>query len=57
MKKKPELYLVGPRVGMPSLDDLIELTRRLTGREPTAEEIEAGRRKLEAASGSTLGNA
>lgn len=30
------LHLVGPRVGGPSLDDLVTLATRLTGRPPTA---------------------
>ena len=47
MKKKPELYLTGPSKGPPTLDDLIALTRRLTGREPTPDEIEDARQTLE----------
>jgi hypothetical protein len=31
---------------MPTLDDLIKLARALTGREPTAEEIERARQIL-----------
>jgi hypothetical protein len=44
------LHLTGPRVGGPTLDDLIKLAMALTGRPPTAEEIERARRLLAARS-------
>jgi hypothetical protein len=46
MATKPTLYLTGPKDGPPTLDDLIALSKALSGREPTAEEIENARRIL-----------
>jgi hypothetical protein len=43
----PILHLIGPRVGPPTLDDLIALAKALTGRDPTPEEIEQPRRLLQ----------
>ena len=36
---KPILNLTGPRIGAPTLDDIIALSKKLTGRDPTPEEI------------------
>ena len=36
----PTLHLTGPRIGPPTLDDLIALAKQLTGRDPTPREIE-----------------
>jgi hypothetical protein len=41
--QKISLNLVGPKHGPPTLEDLIALSKRLTGRDPTAEEIEQAR--------------
>ena len=46
-KEKVSLYLVGHRIGLPTFDDLIAFTRKLTGRDPTPEEIEAARKIYE----------
>lgn len=43
---KPELTLVGPSKGAPDLQDIIELYRKLTGKEPTAQDIEDAKREL-----------
>jgi hypothetical protein len=45
--KKAELYLTGPREAAPTVDDLVALFRRLTGKEPTAEEVAAAQAVLE----------
>ena len=37
--KKPQLTIVGSENDTPTLDDLITLTKALTGRDPTPEEI------------------
>lgn len=46
ISKKPELFLVGPSEGGPSLDDLMALFRKLTGREPTEEDLVKARETL-----------
>lgn len=38
-KSKPILHLTGPREGSPSFDDLMDLYRGLTGKEPTPEQL------------------
>ena len=43
MDEDKRITLTGPRVGGPSLDDSIALTRRLTGRGPTPDDIERTR--------------
>ena len=43
MKKKPRLYLANPR----SLESIISLYKKLTGRDPTPEDIEAARHQQE----------
>ena len=43
MDEDKRITLAGPRVGGPPLDDLIAVTRRLTGRGPTADDIERTR--------------
>jgi predicted ester cyclase len=43
-KERVSLYLVGSEKGLPTLDELIALARKLTGRDPTPEEIEAARK-------------
>jgi hypothetical protein len=48
MDVTPTLHLTGPRTGGPTLDDLIALAVALTGRAPTAEEIEHARQRLAA---------
>lgn len=40
-QKKPELHLAGPR---PSFDDMMKLYKKLTGREPTAQEMQEARK-------------
>ena len=37
--QKPQLILTGSENSAPTLDDLIKLTKALTGRDPTPEEI------------------
>ena len=44
--KKPELHLAGPRVGGPSVEDILRLFKNLTGKEPTAEDVEKVRARL-----------
>ena len=46
MRPKPILHLTGPRVGPPSLDDLIKLATALTGRQPTEAEIARAQQTL-----------
>jgi hypothetical protein len=46
MAKKPELYLAGPRTGGPSVDDVLRLFTKLTGRTPTAEDVAAVKARL-----------
>jgi hypothetical protein len=36
---KPELFLTGRRTGGPTADDLLALFRKLTGREPSPEDV------------------
>lgn len=45
---KPCLNLVGPDDGEPSLDDLVALFERLTGRKPTTDELAEARAALDA---------
>jgi hypothetical protein len=45
-KTKPTLHVAGSVNGPPTLDDLIAMVRKLTGREPTAEEIAPARKIL-----------
>jgi hypothetical protein len=45
--QKPILYLVGSKDEPPRLDDLLALFRRLTGREPTPEDLAQAKRELE----------
>jgi hypothetical protein len=46
MPQKPILHLTGPREGPPTLADLIALSKSLTGRDPTPEEIEQAKQVL-----------
>jgi hypothetical protein len=43
--KPPELHVLNPRTA--TLAQIIDLFRRLTGREPTPEEVEEARREWE----------
>jgi hypothetical protein len=43
--KPPELHVLNPRTA--TFADVMEMFRSLTGREPTAEEIEEARREWE----------
>jgi hypothetical protein len=40
MAKKPALTLVGPRVGGPTIQDIVALFKSLTGREPEPADVE-----------------
>ncbi len=44
--EKPTFYLAGQEDGPPTLDQLVALAKRLTGRDPTPEEIEEARTLL-----------
>lgn len=44
--KKPIFMYAGKRVGPPTLEDIIAISRKLTGREPTQEEIERAKATL-----------
>ena len=46
-KSRPSLALVGSRGAALTLDDVLSLTRRLTGREPTPQEIESAQQILD----------
>jgi len=46
--QRPTWHLVGGRGALPTLDELIDFSRRLTGCEPTAAEIEEARQTLAA---------
>ena len=46
MDAKPTLHVTGPSVGPPTLANLIALARQLTGREPTAAEIDRAKQRL-----------
>jgi putative acetyltransferase len=48
-KDKPHLYLVGQKHGPPTLEDLIALTKALSGRDPTPDEVEKAREIYESA--------
>lgn len=43
---RPTLNLTGPQVGPPTIDDLIALAKRLTGRDPTPSEIDKAKQIL-----------
>ena len=47
MKTKPVLHLAGSVNGAPTLEQLIAMTKKITGRDPTPEEIEAARKMLD----------
>jgi hypothetical protein len=58
MSKRPEKpisYLAGQKEGPPTLDALIALTKKLTGRDPTPEEIAEARATMDASSKSASG--
>jgi hypothetical protein len=57
--EKPIFFITGHEDGPPTLDQLIALTKRLTGRDPTPEEIKEARQMLLTSSrgGSGSGNA
>jgi hypothetical protein len=44
--EKPISFITGHKDGPPTLDQLIALTKRLTGRDPTPQEIEEARSHL-----------
>ena len=46
--EKPKVHLAGQKKGPPTLDQLVALTKQLTGRDSTPEEIERVRAKLDA---------
>ena len=46
-KKKPELFLTGPKVGAPSFEDVMALFTKITGREPTPQERADARKEWE----------
>ena len=48
-KAKPDVYLVGQKHGPPTLEDLIALTKALSGRDPTPDEVEKARQVYESA--------
>ena len=48
-KDKPHLYLVGQKHGPPTFEDLIALTKALSGRDPTPDEVEKAREIYESA--------
>jgi len=46
MSKQPQLHMTGSKDDKPTLDDLIALSKALTGREPTPEELADARKIL-----------
>jgi len=38
-KKQPALYLAGPKKGLPSFEEVLDLFRAVAGREPTPQEV------------------
>jgi len=44
---KPELYLTGPRTGGPTVDDILRLFKRLTGRDADPEDVAAVKATLD----------
>jgi len=46
LAKKPDFYLTGPRTGGPSVDDVLRLFTKLTGRTPTPEDVAAVKARL-----------
>jgi hypothetical protein len=44
--EKPILFITGHKDGSPTLDQLIALTRQLTGRDPTPQEVKEARQTL-----------
>jgi hypothetical protein len=47
-EKMLALYLTGQRNGAPTLDDITALFRKLTGREPTPEDVATSKALLDA---------
>jgi hypothetical protein len=45
MPDSPKLVITGPETGLPSVEDLVALYTKLTGKTPTPEEIQALRAK------------
>jgi hypothetical protein len=45
-KSKPELVLVGPRHGGPTIDDIIAMVTALTGKPPAPDDVERARARL-----------
>lgn len=46
--EKPTLHLTGPAKGPPTVDDIMQLYKDLTGREPTPEEYASVKAKIDA---------